>query len=76
MATETITIQVDADAARAFAAASSEDRRRLELLLSLRLRELTEGRPKSFREIMDEIGAKTEARGLPPEILESLLKDE
>ena len=73
MATTTISVEVDADSARAFSAASAEDRRKLQLLLSLRLRELT-ARP--LREVMDEIGQEAEARGLTPEILESLLRDE
>ena len=76
MNTSTISIEVDADAARAFAQASAEDRRKLQLLLGLRLRELTAGLPRPLKEIMDEIGAQAEARGLTPEILESLLHDD
>jgi ferritin-like protein len=76
MTTATISIEVDSDAARAFAAASAEERRKLELLLALRLRELTSGPPRPLREIMDEIGANAESRGLTPEILDSLLHDE
>jgi hypothetical protein len=75
METTTISIEVDADAARAFREASSQDQRKLQLLLSLRLRELTSGPPRPLREIMDEIGREAEARGLTPEILESLLHD-
>lgn len=73
MATATISIQVDADAARAFSEASAEERRKLQLLLSLRLRELTAGSPRPLKDIMDEIGAEAEARGLTPQVLESLL---
>ena len=76
MAMTTISIEVDADAARAFAEASAEDRRNLQLLLGLRLRELTVGPARSLKDIMNEIGARAEARGLTPEILESLLHDE
>jgi hypothetical protein len=76
MATATISLEVDADTARAFAAASDEDRRKLQLLLSLRLRELTVRPPRPLKEVMDEIGRDAEARGLTPEILESLLRDE
>ena len=46
------------------------------LLLRLRLRELAELPTDSIVEIMDDIGAKAEARGLTPEILEALLHDE
>ncbi|HEY2412531.1 MAG TPA: hypothetical protein VGI40_09830 [Pirellulaceae bacterium] len=76
MTTATISIEVDADAAKVFAAASQEERQKLELLLALRLRELTSGPIRPLREIMDEMGAQAEARGLTPEILNSLLHDE
>lgn len=76
MATTTITIQVDAEAAKAFAAASPEEQRKIQLLLSFRLQDLTTSQGKSLKTIMDEIGARAEARGLTPEILESLLRDE
>jgi ferritin-like protein len=76
MSTATISIEVDADAARAFSQSSAEEQRKLQLLLSLRLRELTANPPRSLQQIMDEIGARAEAQGLTPEILESLLHDE
>ncbi len=76
MGIATISIEVDADAARAFAEAPAEERRKLQLLLSLRLRELTAGPTRPLKEIMDEIGAQAEARGLTPEVLESLLHGE
>jgi hypothetical protein len=76
MRTETIPITVDADAAHRFCEASPEERRKLELLLRLRLRELTLGRARPLREIMDEIGKDAEAKGLTPEQLESMLRDE
>jgi hypothetical protein len=74
--TATISIEVDAAAARAFAQAPPEERRKLQLLLSLRLRELTTQPARPLKEIMDEIGAQAEARGLTPEALESLLHGE
>ena len=76
MAIATISIEVDADAARAFTEAPAEERRKLQFLLSLRLRELTAGSARPLKEIMDDIGAQAEARGLTPAILESLLHDE
>jgi hypothetical protein len=76
MTTATISIEVDSEAAKAFAAASQEERLKLELLLALRLRELTSGPSRPLKEIMDELGAKAQARGLTPEILDSLLHDE
>jgi hypothetical protein len=76
MATATISIKVDPATAEAFARASTEGRRKLQLLLGLRLRELTSAPGRPLKAVMDEIGAHAEARGLTPEILESLLHDD
>jgi hypothetical protein len=76
MASATISIEVDPDTARAFAEAPAEERRKLQLLLRLRLRELTTTPARPLKQIMDEIGREAEARGLTPEILESLLHGE
>jgi hypothetical protein len=75
MSISTISIEVDADAAQAYAAASADEKRKLQLLLNLRLREIMAEPPKSLQQVMDEIGAAAEARGLTPEILASLLND-
>jgi len=76
MATVPITIQVDEGAAKAFAAAPAEEKRKMELLLSLRLQDLTVAPQRPLRTVMDEIGAQAEARGITPEIVESLLHGE
>lgn len=75
MGTASITIEVAPEAAEAFVRASEEDKRKWQLLLSLRLQDLTAPSRRSLKTIMDDIGAKAEARGLTPEILESLLND-
>lgn len=62
--------------ARAFSAASAADQKKLQLLLSLRLRELTARPTRPLKEVMDEMGREAEARGLTPDILDSLLRDE
>jgi len=71
-----ITIPVDAKTARAYLTASPDDQKKIQLLLQLRLRELAALPKDSLVEIMDNIGAKAEARGLTPEIMEALLHDE
>ena len=76
MATETIALEVDADTARAFSEASAGERRKLQLLLSLRLRELTVRPVRSLKEVMDEISRNAEARGLTPDTLKSLQRDD
>lgn len=76
MPTATISLQVDEEVAKAFATASTEEQRKIELLLRLRLQDLTLGPQRPLKAVMDEIGEQAEARGLTPEILEALLRDE
>lgn len=76
MNTTTIEIEVDQESARAFSQASASVQRKLQLLLSLRLRELTVSSSRPLSEVMNEIGAQAEARGMTPALLESLLDDE
>jgi hypothetical protein len=76
VALETISIAIDADVAQTFCQASAEDRRKIEFLLRLRMRELTLGRIRPLSQIMDEIGKGARARGLTPELLESMIGDE
>jgi len=66
-----IPIPVDAETARVYHEASAKDQKKIRVLLRLRLRELADMPSSSLREIMDEIGAKAELRGLTPEILET-----
>ena len=75
MATTPITIEVDAEAAEAYAAATPEDRKKIQLLLSLRLRDIALKPRRSLEEIMDEMGEYAAARGMTPEILESILDE-
>jgi hypothetical protein len=48
----------------------------LQLLLSLRLQELTAKQGGTLQSVMDGTGRAAEGRGLTPEILENLLRDE
>lgn len=76
MAMATISIQVDEEAAKAYTEVSPQERRKIECLLRLRLQDLTLRPRRSLKAVMDEIGQQAEARGLTPELLESLLDDE
>lgn len=76
MATEQITLKIDADAARIFKSASPNDREKLELLLGVMVKEYAAGDVGSLRGTMDEIAEKARERGLTPDILESVLKNE
>lgn len=75
MTTEEITIRVDRAAAFAFKSASVEERRKLEAILSIRLQEAFYP-GTSLKEVMDDMSREAQARGLTPEILQSLLNDE
>ena len=74
MVNPTITIPLDPQTAQAYNSASAEEKRKMQALLGLWLRELVAGEPRSLQQILDEAGRKAQARGLTPEMLESLLK--
>jgi len=69
-----ITIPLDPQTARTFDSASAEEKRKIQAILSLWLRELAQGGSPSLQQVLDNIGRKALARGLTPEILDSLLK--
>lgn len=69
-----ITIPLDPQTAWAYDSAAPEDKRKMQALLGLWLRELANGDHPSLEQILDAVGTKAKARGLTPEILESLLK--
>lgn len=74
MRNPTITIPLDPQTARAYSAARDEEKRKIQALLSLWLRELAVGELPTLQQVLDETGRKAQARGLTPEILDSLLK--
>ena len=74
MQIETISIPLDPQTARAYSAAHAEEKMKMQALVSLWLRELTAGGLPSLEQVLDEAGRKAQARGLTPEILDSLLK--
>jgi hypothetical protein len=76
MTNTTISIPVDEATALAYSQASVEERKKIQLLLRLRIHELFIQSDISLQQIMDDIGAQAEARGLTPQILETLLCDE
>ncbi len=76
MINTTISIPVDEATALAYSQASAEEQKKIQILLRLRVHELFTQSNVSLQQVMDEIGEKAEARGLTPEILETLLRDE
>lgn len=75
MSLREISIQVSDQAARAYEAATPEQRRKLDALLSLRLTEAVRG-GRSLEQVMDEMSARAQARGLTPELLDDILDGE
>lgn len=76
MSTEAIIIQVDTEAARAFNAASVDEQKKLQALLNVWLKQLAAADAAPLKGTMDDIGARAQARGLTPEILDALLDAE
>jgi hypothetical protein len=76
MATETVNLQLDSDAAKVFKMAPPEEQKKIEALLSLWLKEIAATEMLSLKEVMEDIGRTAQARGLTPDILESLLNEE
>lgn len=76
MATETITLEIDSEAAKTFKSISSEDREKLQVLLGAWLKEYAKADSLPLKKIMDEMSAEAQSKGLTPEILESILKEE
>jgi len=74
MAHENVTIPLDSEAAKAYNSAPEEEKKKIQAVLSIWLRELIAAEPPTLKKIMDEVGRKARARGLSPEVLESLLK--
>jgi hypothetical protein len=71
-----IQIPLDPELAQVYDRASNENQRKLQALISLWLRDMDSSNAVSLSSLMDEISNKAAARGLTPEILESLLNDE
>lgn len=76
MANPTITIPLDSQTAQVYNSASAEEKRKMKTLLGLWLRELVRGEQRSLQQILDATGRKAQARGLTPEMLESLVEGE
>jgi predicted restriction endonuclease len=71
-----ITIQIDSEAAKAYKSASPDERKKIQFLISIWLKEVTSKDKSSLKQIMDDISEKAQARGLTPEILETILSEE
>ena len=73
--TEEITIRVSPETAEAYRGSDETVRRRLDALMELRLRDVLQS-TESLTDLMRVIGRNAQARGITPEILESILNEE
>lgn len=74
-AMQEITIEVSSEIAEAYQSASPKDRRRIQAIVSILLQKQSNADIAFLQELMDEISDRAEARGLTPEILESILSE-
>ncbi len=72
---QTITLEVSPEIAQAYQFASLEERQQIQQIVSLLLKKEKENDIDFLRKIMDEISDRATARGLTPEILESIINE-
>lgn len=70
---QTITLEVSSEIAEAYQFASLEERQQIQQIVSLLLKRENKNDLDFLRKIMDEISDRAMARGLTPEILESIM---
>ncbi|NCR58112.1 MAG: hypothetical protein GPJ01_10030 [Microcystis aeruginosa LL13-06] len=70
-----ISIEVSPKTAEAYQSASLEEKERVRILVDLLMKKPSEDDSDFLGKLMDEISYLAEARGLTPEILESLLNE-
>lgn len=73
---ETITLEVSPEIAEAYQVASPEERQQIQEFVGIFLLKKEKSDLEFLRKIMDEISDKATARGLTPEILESILNED
>ena len=71
---ENITIQVDPEIAKAYREAEPEKQQKIQIFLNIMLQKAVSQKP--LLDIMEEASQQALAKGMTPEILESILKDE
>jgi hypothetical protein len=75
METKPITVRVNLEAAHIFETAPQEQRRKIEALISLKLTQANREK-RTLEAVMSDISQKAQARGLTPEILDSILNEQ
>jgi len=75
MSDATIVLPIDEATATIYNAASQAEKHKIQVLFRVLLREVTLNPDVSLTQFMDEVGKKAQERGLTPEILEGILRD-
>lgn len=70
-----IKIEVNPEIAEAYQSASPQERKKIQAIVSILLQKQVDKDVAFLRELMDEISERARARGLTPEILESILNE-
>jgi hypothetical protein len=70
-----IKIEVSPEVAEAYQSASPQERKKIQAIVSILLQKQVDKDTVFLRELMDEISERAKARGLTPEILESILNE-
>ena len=71
---ENITIQVEPEIAKAYREAEPEKQQKIQIFINIMLQKAVSQKP--LVDIMEEASQQAIAKGMTPEILESILKDE
>ncbi len=74
MSKPTIVSPLNPEMLRVYESADPEEKRRMQMSLRSWLQDLALSESRTLEQIMDEVGNKAKARGMTPEILDSILK--
>jgi hypothetical protein len=72
----TIQVPIPEALARVYESASSEEKRKAQWLIELVLRDLFRNQPESLSDVVHDISERAGDRGITPEILDELLRDD
>jgi hypothetical protein len=70
-----ITIEVSPDVAKTYQSASPQERKKIQAIATILLQNQVDKDVAFLHELMNEISDRARARGLTPEILESILNE-
>ena len=71
----TIALEVASEIATQFLAKTPEEQQKLQFLLEMRLHQLISPPTRTLDQVMDDMGAYATARGMTPQLLESILNE-